>query len=113
MKKIIILSFISLIFNALSQSKIDVKRQFELASQQYEGMLKSHQDITKIPQSTLPDGKPRDMPIEWWCSGFFGGSLWYLFEQTKNLQWKLAAEKWAMAIEKERYNTHTHDLGFM
>ena len=113
MKKIFFLLFISLTFNALSQSKIDVKKQFALAAQQYEGMLKSHQDITKTPQSTLPDGSPRDMPTSWWCSGFFGGSLWFLFEETKNLQWKSAAEKWTMAIEKEQFNTRTHDLGFM
>jgi rhamnogalacturonyl hydrolase YesR len=113
MKKTTILLFIFLTFNGLSQSKIDVKKQFELASQQYEGMLKSHQDITKTPQSTLPDGKPRDMPTEWWCSGFFGGSLWYLFEETKNPQLKSAAEKWTKAVEKEQYNTRTHDLGFM
>ncbi len=113
MKKLSIFLFISLTFNALSQSKIDVKKQFSLAAQQYEGMLKSHQDITKTPQSTNKDGSPRDMPTEWWCSGFFGGSLWYIFQENKNSQWKSAAEKWTMAIEKEQYNTHTHDLGFM
>lgn len=113
MKNFLIFSFIFLTFNALSQSKIDVPQQFALVAQQYEGMLKSHQDITKTPQSTLPDGLPRDMPTEWWCSGFFGGSLWYLFEQTKDPQWKSAAEKWTMAVEKEQYNTRTHDLGFM
>ena len=113
MKKLLISLFISLTFNALSQSKIDVKKQFSLAAQQYEVMLKSHQDITKTPQSSLPNGLPRDMPTEWWCSGFFGGSLWYLLEQTKDPQLKSAAEKWTMAIEKEQYNTRTHDLGFM
>ncbi len=49
-KKLAILSLIFLTFNALSQSKIDVKKQFTLAVQQYEGMLKSHQDIAKTPQ---------------------------------------------------------------
>ncbi len=113
MKELLILLFMSLTFNTLSQSKIDVKKQFSLAAQQYGGMLKLHQDITKTPQSSLPNGLPRDMPTEWWCSGFFGGSLWYLFEQTKDPQLKFAAEKWTMAIEKEQYNTRTHDLGFM
>ncbi len=46
------------------------------------------------------------MPTEWWCSGFFGGSLWYIFEQTKDPQWKAAAEKWTMAIQKEQYNKY-------
>ncbi|MBP6447361.1 MAG: hypothetical protein WAT22_06835 [Saprospiraceae bacterium] len=41
-----------------------------LASSQYKGMLASHQDIKKFPQSTKPDGSPHDRTSEWWCSGF-------------------------------------------
>ncbi|UTA69548.1 glycoside hydrolase family 88 protein [Emticicia sp. 21SJ11W-3] len=95
------------------QKKIDVAKEFAFAAQQYEGMLKSHPDITKTPQSTNPDGSARDMPTSWWCSGFFGGSLWYIFEQTQDPKWKDAAHKWTMAVEKEKFNTGTHDLGFM
>ncbi|WP_375445277.1 glycoside hydrolase family 88 protein [uncultured Fibrella sp.] len=98
---------------AQSQSPIDVKGAFALATQQYEGMLKAHPDTTKFPQSTNPDGSPRDMNSGWWCSGFFGGSLWYLFEETSSARWKQAAQQWTMAVAKEQYNTGTHDLGFM
>lgn len=98
---------------ALSQKKFNVKEQIAEAEKQYALMLQSHPDTTKTPQSTLPDGKPRDMPTSWWCSGFFGGSLWYLFEYTKNTKWKEAAELWTMAIKKQQFNTGTHDLGFM
>lgn len=110
-KLTILLLFVSSV--VLGQKKIDVAKEFAFAAQQYEGMLKSHPDITKTPQSTNPDGSPRDMPTSWWCSGFFGGSLWYIFEQTKDQQWKEAAHKWTMAVEKEQFNTGTHDLGFM
>lgn len=110
-KLTIVLLFVSSF--VLGQKKIDVAKEFAFAAQQYEGMLKSHPDITKTPQSTNPDGSPRDMPTSWWCSGFFGGSLWYIFEQTKEQKWKDAADKWTMAIEKEQFNTGTHDLGFM
>jgi rhamnogalacturonyl hydrolase YesR len=110
-KLTIVLFFVSSIL--FGQKKIDVAKEFAFAAQQYEGMLRSHPDITKTPQSTNPDGSPRDMPTSWWCSGFFGGSLWYIFEQTKDQKWKEAADKWTMAIEKEQFNTGTHDLGFM
>ncbi|RFS14316.1 glycoside hydrolase family 88 protein [Emticicia sp. C21] len=110
-KLTILLLFVSSIL--FGQKKIDVAKEFAFAAQQYEGMLKSHPDITKTPQSTNPDGSPRDMPTSWWCSGFFGGSLWYIFEQTKEQKWKEAADKWTMAVEKEQFNTGTHDLGFM
>jgi unsaturated chondroitin disaccharide hydrolase len=76
-------------------------------------MLASHQDFTQFPQSTNPDGSPHNMKSDWWCSGFFGGSLWYLYENTKDPQWKKAAENWTTAVEKEQFNTGTHDLGFM
>jgi unsaturated chondroitin disaccharide hydrolase len=99
--------------SAWSQSKLDVKKEFEFAAKQYEGMLASHQDITQFPQSTNPDGSPRNMKSNWWCSGFFGGSLWHIYEFNKDSKWKEAAHKWTMAVEKEQYNTRTHDLGFM
>ena len=98
---------------ALAQTPIDVKSEFAFAAKQYEGMLKAHPDTTKFPQSTNPDGSPRDMKSSWWCSGFFGGSLWYLYQQTNDPKWKEAAHKWTMAVAKEQYNTRTHDLGFM
>lgn len=100
-------------FTSYGQSKLDVKKEFEFAAKQYEGMLASHQDITKFPQSTQPDGSPRNMKSEWWCSGFFGGSLWYIYQYNQEQKWKDAADKWTMAVEKEKFNTRTHDLGFM
>jgi rhamnogalacturonyl hydrolase YesR len=98
---------------SFAQTPVDVKGAFAFAAKQYEGMLRSHPDTTRFPQSTNPDGTPRDMKSDWWCSGFFGGSLWYLFEQTGDPKWKEAAHKWTMAVAKEQYNTRTHDLGFM
>ena len=98
---------------ATAQTEINVKNEIHNAANQYKGMLDSHQDLTKFPQSLKPDGSPRDMPSSWWCSGFFGGSLWYLFEYTGDSSWKQAAEKWSLAVEKEKLNTSTHDLGFM
>jgi hypothetical protein len=92
---------------------IDVKKEFAFAALQYDGMLLSHPDVTLFPQSTKPDGTPNDRKSDWWCSGFFGGSLWYLYEFTHEQKWKLAADKWTKAVEKEKYNTRTHDLGFM
>lgn len=99
---------------ALAQKpKLDVAREFALAAQQYERMLQTHPDVTSTPQSTNPDGTPRDMPTSWWCSGFFGGSLWYLYQYSKEPRWQAAADKWSLALAPEQTNTNTHDLGFM
>jgi len=92
---------------------VDVKKEFAFAAKQYEGMLLSHPDITKFPQSTKPDGSPDNRVSSWWCSGFFGGSLWYIYEFTGDNKWKKAANIWTKAVEKEKYNKGTHDLGFI
>lgn len=99
--------------NVAAQNRIDVKKEFDFAAGQYELMLKAHPDLQKIPFSVHPNGTLKDMPSSWWCSGFFPGSLWYLYEFTKAEKWKKAAELWTDAIKKEQFNGSTHDLGFM
>jgi rhamnogalacturonyl hydrolase YesR len=94
-------------------AQINIKQEFDFVAKQYEGMLQSHPDLKRFPQSTNPDGTPNDRKSDWWCSGFFGGSLWYIYEYTQDPKWKEAADKWSMAVAKEQYNTSTHDLGFM
>ena len=114
--KFILVFCLLLVFKVgFSQKKpvVDVKKEFAFAAKQYEGMLLSHPDITKFPQSTKPDGSPDNRFSSWWCSGFFGGSLWFIYEFTGDNKWKKAANIWTMAVEKEKYNKGTHDLGFM
>ncbi|RZK41792.1 MAG: glucuronyl hydrolase [Pedobacter sp.] len=117
MKKLILSLFlmIATTFVAFAQKKpmINVDQAFSTAAKHYTNMLESHPDVTKFPQSTKKDGTPDNRTSEWWCSGFFGGSLWYLFEYTGEAKWKEAADKWTKAVEKEKFNTRTHDLGFM
>lgn len=50
---------------------------------------------------------------EWWCSGFYPGTLWLLYKETKDEELKREAEKRLAILEKEKLNTGTHDLGFM
>ncbi|WP_335965827.1 glycoside hydrolase family 88 protein [Galbibacter sp. PAP.153] len=49
----------------------------------------------------------------WWCSGFYSGTLLYLYEAMGNAELKNEALKSLQALKKEQYNTSTHDLGFM
>lgn len=48
-----------------------------------------------------------------WTSGFFPGSLWYMYELTDNNKLKEAAGRATGFIEKAQYRTNTHDLGFI
>lgn len=51
--------------------------------------------------------------ITGWTSGFFPGTLWHLYELTKEDKWKTAAEEWTNSLEKLKDFTDHHDLGFM
>ncbi len=113
MNRFLIPGLLLISLTATAQAPLNVDAEFAFANQQYARMLQSHPDTTRFPQSTNPDGSPRDMPSSWWCSGFFGGSLWYIFERTQDPAMKAAAHLWTMAVAKEQTNTHTHDLGFM
>ncbi|MBB5395909.1 glycoside hydrolase family 88 protein [Mucilaginibacter sp. AK015] len=48
-----------------------------------------------------------------WCSGFFPGNLWFLYEYTGDKFWKERSEPFTAEMEGEKSNTGTHDLGFM
>lgn len=50
---------------------------------------------------------------DWWCSGFYPGSLLYLYEETGSQPLYTEAMRILTHLEREQYNTSTHDLGFM
>ncbi|PRY11262.1 glycosyl hydrolase family 88 [Pontibacter ummariensis] len=50
---------------------------------------------------------------EWWTSGFYPGSLLYLYEETGDQALYDEAMRILGLLEKEQFNTSTHDLGFM
>lgn len=114
MKKTVILFSCMILLAHVSQSqKIDIDKQFALAEKQYLRMLMDHPDTSTTVHSAKNDGTYRNLPSSWWCSGFFPGGLWYLYEKTKDPQWEKSARLWSSAVEKEQFNTGTHDLGFM
>lgn len=49
----------------------------------------------------------------WWCSGFYPGTLLYLYEELGDKKLKKEAERAMKILAKEQFNTSTHDLGFM
>ena len=49
----------------------------------------------------------------WWCSGFFPGVLWYLYENNPSEELKQYAEMYTARVEPAKTITYSHDLGFM
>lgn len=64
------------------------------------------------PRSLEEDGSLLLVPSKDWCSGFFPGELWYMYEYTKDEKWKQLAHRRTILIEREKYNNRTHDMGF-
>ena len=64
------------------------------------------------PRSIEDNGELRLVPSSDWCSGFFPGNLWFVYELTGKNKWKQEAEKYTLKIEPEKTNGTTHDMGF-
>lgn len=55
----------------------------------------------------------RFVPVKDWTSGFWPGTLWYLYEHTKDDMWKKEADKFSrFLIPLSKTKAHDHDLGF-
>ena len=66
----------------------------------------------KFPKTTR-NGKLVTSDYSWWCSGFFPGELWYLYENYPSAELKKYAELFTNQVEQAKNITRTHDLGFM
>ena len=81
------------------------------ATAQYTFMMK------ELPAGKFPKTFEKDTfrtsNSGWWCSGFYPGTLLYLYEQNKDAALLTEAERIMRSLEKEQYNKTTHDLGFM
>ncbi len=85
--------------------------QLSFAVEQYKEMNKVLPD--SLTPRTYENGKLVTAGTGWWCSGFYPGSLWYLYDHTDDEELKNIAHERTMILEEEKYNTGTHDLGFM
>lgn len=66
----------------------------------------------RIP-STFADGEIKYVPIDDWVSGFFAGTLWYMYRLTGDEQWAESARRHTDILDSVQYLTWHHDVGFM
>ena len=66
-----------------------------------------------FPCSMDKEGNLKLIASHGWESGFFPGSLWYLWEHTGDDALRLAAEDMTERIAPELFNTNSHDVGFV
>lgn len=100
-----------------------VKDNFDFAQEQlkfaFTAIEKVRESLGKTPEE-LPsprniqeDGSLRLVRARDWCSGFFPGELWYMYEYTKDEYWKEKALEYTNLLEPLKSYRGTHDLGFM
>lgn len=87
------------------------KRVFDIAEKQYIMMDTRLKDDT-MPRSMDSEGNFIDSNLRWWCSGFYPGSLWYIYEYTGNGQVRTLAEKNTEKLDVLKIKGTDHDLGF-
>jgi len=85
----------------------------QFITEQYANMLEVADDLTRIPRRIDEEGNLVTTGIYGWTSGFFAGSLWYIYEMTGNDKWKEEAIKWTETLDTIQYWSGNHDVGFM
>ncbi len=85
---------------------------FTQAGHQYEFLLESVKGQTNTPR-TFESGKLVTVKAKDWTSGFFPGSLWYLYEFTGDEKWKTTAVDYTARLEDIRNHAGSHDVGFI
>lgn len=69
-------------------------------------------DTVRIP-STYQNGEIVYVPVDDWVSGFFAGTLWYMYELTGDEYWADHARKHTEILDTIQYLKWHHDIGFM
>lgn len=67
----------------------------------------------KLTPRAFQHGEIKFVTIKDWCSGFFPGSLWYMYELTKNEKFKTEAQQYTELLDAAKYRKDTHDVGFI
>lgn len=112
---IILLSVISLTqirATEVSMDKVVVNALSFAESQSLKMAEKYYKEPQQLPRS-FENGKMTTSDPKWWTSGFFPGTLWYLYENSKSETLLKYAKNYSNRIEEEKKTTDNHDIGFM
>lgn len=86
-------------------------RVFALAEQQYVVLADSLPD-DRAPKTIDEQGRLVTSDMNWWCSGFYPGSLWMIYERNGNEAIHELAKKNTMKLSGLLDNNTDHDIGF-
>jgi unsaturated chondroitin disaccharide hydrolase len=127
---LLLLAIFALLFspscNSVPKNEPDITKLITFSGEQLELLIQNTEKIIAtgvndsrpdrplvVPRNLNEDGTLRLIPSRDWVSGFFPGTLWFMYQFTGQSKWKAAAEKYTAPIEREKFTTTTHDLGFI
>jgi len=91
-----------------------VEETLELVQQHTLLMAESLADQPgRLPKTIGTNGSLETSNAHWWTSGFFPGQLWYMYEFSKNNEFKKWAEIYSERIVDQQFTTDNHDVGFI
>jgi len=114
-KKIAVLLFItSMGFSCAKTPEPTIPEYvYPTIEKQLQGLIDASKDSGRLPRCTNEDGSLRLVSPRDWTSGFFPGALWLQYDLSKDEKWKQSAQEFTQILEKQQFNTRTHDVGFM
>lgn len=115
---LILLSFYSSNVSAQKVKSKDHQLMKNLIQNNFEFAAKQIQYLEKAtPKDSMPKtfqaNKHINSDVYWWCSGFYPGTLLYIYEYTKKPIILEEAKKRLAILDTVKYFTLNHDLGFM
>lgn len=92
-----------------------INNDINFSTRQYSLMLQQigREGKVRIPKTIDKLGRMVYIPIDDWCSGFFPGSLCYLYQLTNDKSWFVQSKRFTEALDSIQYLTWHHDVGFM
>ena len=83
------------------------------AAADFKGFIAAYpNDGSKIPRS-VNGTTVKTVALGDWTGGFDAGSMWLLYEHTKDQAYRTAAEAWTTTLYNQRLRTDDHDVGFI
>jgi len=68
--------------------------------------------VKLVPRNIEADGSLRVVPGGDWTSGFYPGTLWYMYELSGMKEFRELATAYTWLLEEQQYNGSNHDVGF-
>lgn len=93
--------------------KVLIDEQMKFAVEQYK-VLAAKTPENKMPRTFQQQANKLVLSdVEWWTSGFYPGTLWYIYEYSKDATIRKEAEARLRLQKKVQHFTGNHDVGFM